>query len=161
MNPADRLPSVLVAGAVSGAAATGLMSVEMLAWQRWAGGGRLAPAVVTERALRLLHLEPSGKATRALVETAAHVAFGAGAGAVYAGLTRTLLRVAPGLARIPPPLRGTAFALGVYATTYGLAIPALGLVPPPHEDVPRRQPRLLAAHVVYGAMLGGLLAARQ
>lgn len=147
----------LALGAGCGLAATAAMTTGMLVWQRWLGGGRLGPAVVTDRALRAVRLEPRSGTARATTETVAHFGFGTGLGAVYAALSPVLLRRAPAVERVPGPLRGAVFALGVWTATYGTVIPALRLVPPPGADQPGRQPRLLVAHVVYGASLGALL----
>jgi hypothetical protein len=54
--------------------------------------------------------------------------------------------------------RGVAFALGVWAASYAGWIPALGLLPPPGRDNPRRAWTTATAHVVYGAVLGAGLA---
>jgi len=51
-----------------------------------------------------------------------------------------------------------AFGLGVWAASYVGWIPALGLLPPPGKDNPRRAWTILTAHVVYGAILGATLA---
>jgi hypothetical protein len=83
-----------------------------------------------------------------LASAAAHLGFGAGCGALFAGIT--------GRSSAP---RGILFALGVWATSYAGWIPALGLMPPPHRDQPGRAWTAMTAHVVYGAVLGGGLAA--
>jgi len=46
----------------------------MLGWQRRVGGGRLAPAMVTDRAPFAVNARPSRPA-RTLIQTAAHFAF--------------------------------------------------------------------------------------
>jgi len=130
------------------------MSALMVAWQLISGGGRLAPAVVVERAFDALGSRPSQPGARVATQIAAHFAFGAGAGAAYAVATRALLRVAPGAQQVPEAARGAAYGLGVWAVSYGLGIPALGLLPSPALDRPGRQRRLVAAHLVYGATLG-------
>ena len=40
--------------------------------------------------------------------------------------------------------------------SYSGWLPALHLMPPPEQDRPGRQPSMVAAHVVYGAVLGAL-----
>jgi hypothetical protein len=52
---------------------------------------------------------------------------------------------------------GAAFGAGLYALNYAGLAPALGVLPPPTEDRPGRQPTMLAAHLVYGSTLGALL----
>jgi hypothetical protein len=147
----------LVLGAGCGLAATGVMTAWLLGWQRCLGGGRLGPAVVTDRTLRAVRLEPERPAARVAVEGVAHFGFGTGLGAAYAALSPLLLKRAPAVAALAAPLRGAVFAVGIWSVTYGAAIPALGLVPPPGRDQPGRQPRLVTAHLVYGATLGALL----
>ncbi len=63
--------------------ATSAMSALMVAWQLISGGGRLAPAVVAERAFDALGGRPSHPEARVAAQTAAHFAFGAGADAAY------------------------------------------------------------------------------
>jgi|SRR3954447_3432734 hypothetical protein len=152
----SRPVAVLAAGAASGLAATGVMSVLMLGWRQLAGGGRLGPALITDRALTAADLKPSGSMLRTAIQTAAHFAFGASMGAVHAALTRKLIPVIPAAIRVPTPVSGAAYGLGVWAVMYGVSIPGVGLMPPPAEDLPRRQHRLIAAHLLYGATLGVL-----
>jgi hypothetical protein len=52
---------------------------------------------------------------------------------------------------------GAAFGAGLYALNYAGLAPAPGVLPPPTEDRPGRQPTMLAALVVYGTTLGALL----
>lgn len=151
-----RLGRDIAGGAAAGSGATAAMSVLMLTWQRSSSGPSLAPAVVTDRALEAVHLRPSSTSLRAAVEAVAHFGFGSGAGAAYGLLSDGLRRVVPAVQRVPAPLRGAVFGLGVWAVSYGAAIPALGLLPPPADDRPGRQGRLVAAHLVYGATLATL-----
>jgi hypothetical protein len=76
----------------------------------------------------------------------AHLGFGAVTGAAYA--------LAPRIG--PPVLRGVVTALGVWAVSYQGWVPALGILPKASEDRPARPAVMIAAHVVYGAVLGGL-----
>lgn len=145
-----------LSGAACGAAATGAMSLGMLGGRLLAGGGRFGPAVVTERLLGEAGLLPETPTARAAVDTAAHFGFGGFLGAVYALTTPPLLRAVPAAGRAPAPVRGAAFALAVWAATYGRTLPALQLMPPPSHDRPVRQARLVVGHLVYGAALGGL-----
>lgn len=155
MQTSQALPRV-VHGAVSGAAATGAMSLFMLAWRRALGGGSYGPAVVTERSLRRVGLLPRRETALAATQTAAHFGFGAFAGAVYALTAPPVGRMLPAAGPAPAAARGAAYGVGVWAAAYGTALPALRLTPPPAQDRPRRQPRLVAAHLVYGATLGWL-----
>ena len=111
---------------------------------------------MTDRSLGAGGLLPSKDAPRAAVQTAAHFAFGAFLGGAYALAAPLAVRVLPAAGRAPAAGRGAVYGVGVWAATYGSALPALRLSPPPAQDRPRRQPRLLAAHLVYGATLGWL-----
>ncbi|MCU1692974.1 MAG: hypothetical protein JWM64_2065, partial [Frankiales bacterium] len=71
--------------------------------------------------------------------------FGAALGAVAA--------VLPGRG----PAQGVAVALAAYAASYQGWVPALGILPPATDDEPGRPAVMVAAHVVYGAVLGRLL----
>jgi hypothetical protein len=90
---------------------------------------------------------PHGPVTL-LSTSIAHLGFGVSCGALY-GATAPRSTVT----------RGIAYALGVWAASYAGWIPALGILPPPHRDRPARQVTVLSAHIVYGAVLGGIIAA--
>ena len=53
--------------------------------------------------------------------------------------------------------RGTAFGLVVCAASYAGWIPAVGVLPPPHRDNPRRAWTMLIGHVIYGSVLGAFV----
>lgn len=132
----------MVRGAAAGAVATLAMSAEMLAAQRLGSMGRQPPEAIAAQVTG----DPDSAATRVLA-AAAHLAFGAGGGALYALLA----------ARRPGPVSGTAFGLGVWTASYAGWVPALGILPPPDRDRPGRPTAMILAHVVYGAALGGLV----
>lgn len=145
-----------VHGAAAGVAATSVMSLFMVAWRTVLGGGSFGPAVVTDRSLGAADLLPPKGAPRAAVQTGAHVAFGGFLGAAYALAAPSAARALPTAGRGRAVGRGALYGVGVWVATYGSTLPALRLTPPPSQDRPRRQPRLLAAHLVYGATLGRL-----
>jgi hypothetical protein len=89
---------------------------------------------------------PRHGAGTTLASAVAHLGFGAASGALYAAAVPR--------SSIP---RGVVFALGVWAASYAGWIPALGLLPPPNRDNPRRAWTMVTAHVVYGAILGRVL----
>lgn len=153
--------SIVGAGAARGVVATLAMSGVMLGWQSLIGGGRLAPALVSRHAMRRIDVRPSQRVARNAAETLAHFVFGASAGVAYALSSQALLHLLPGARRVPAPVRGGAYGLGVWALSYGVGIPALGLLPPPDHDRPGRQRRLVTAHLIYGATLGAGLRRRQ
>ncbi len=76
----------------------------------------------------------------------AHYAYGAAAGALYAAWSR------PGSRH--PVLRGMMFGLGVWAVSYFSLLPAAGLFPPADRQPLRRNALMIAAHLLWGAVLG-------
>jgi len=136
---------VLTRGAAAGTVATAAMSALMLAAGRAGLMGRQPPEAIVRRAGELAAVEPRGRVADALA-TVAHLAFGAGTGTAYALLPPSRRPVA----------RGVAVATGVWAVSYAGWVPALGALPRADRDRPPRQAAMLAAHVVYGAVLGAL-----
>jgi uncharacterized membrane protein YagU involved in acid resistance len=84
-------------------------------------------------------------ATNALA-VVAHVGYGMLLGALFA-LAQP---------RRASTLRGAAFGVTVWAGNYAGVLPALGIMPPP-RDRPGRQSAIIAAHLVYGGVLGASL----
>ena len=117
----------------------------MLAAGRAGLMGRQPPEAIVRRAGALADEEPRGRLADALA-VLAHLGFGAGTGAAYALLPPSRRPVA----------RGTAVATGVYAVSYAGWVPALGALPRADRDRPPRQAVMLAAHLLYGAVLGAL-----
>lgn len=138
------------AGAVAGFAATGPMTLVMAAAREVLPEHEqydLPPRIVTERAARKGGVaqrmnEPEKKAAT----SAAHFAFGAGAGTVYGA-------VAPALP-FHPVVNGVAYGVGVWASSYLGWLPAAGLHPPAHREPAGRTAMNVGAHVVWGAVLG-------
>jgi hypothetical protein len=138
----------LLGGALSGTIATIAMSTVMVVGARLGLMGRQPPTVVTQTALREVGVQrPAAKAS--VLAPFAHLAFGGAAGALY-GLIRARIRSIPGL------VLGPAFGLGVWTISYGGWIPAAGILPAPQEDQPGRPIVMIAAHLVYGGVLGAL-----
>lgn len=140
----------LVRGAGAGVAATGAMSVAMLAAQRAGLLHKLPPENITEAALDTLDVDRSEGAEDAL-STSAHFAFGATCGALFGLAIPFARRLAPS------PLVGALFGAAVWAVSYAGWVPALGILPPPTKDDPRRQGSMFGAHLVFGGVLGWLL----
>jgi hypothetical protein len=136
----------LVAGVVAGLLATLIMS----AFMEWARRSRWLrkhpPEEITERALQRIGASVS-EPLKDTTATAAHLAFGVGAGAGYGLLPaprRRCLRV----------VAGVGYGLGIWAISYAGWAPAVRLMPSPTEDRTESQAAILASHVVYGAVLG-------
>lgn len=149
----DRIVEAGLRGALAGAAATAPMSAVMLAADRLGLMGKQPPELITDRALDAAGVQPEPESGDALA-TAAHFGFGATAGALF-GMARESLDLP-----LPPVAQGVGYGLLIYTVSYFGWIPAADVLPPPHRDRPGRQPSMLAAHVVYGAALGALLARR-
>ncbi|MFC3687832.1 DUF6789 family protein [Aquipuribacter hungaricus] len=139
------------AGAAAGALATVPMSGLMLLAQRLGLMGVQPPRRITDAALGTVGARPSERARRALTALD-HLAFGAGAGAVFAVLQRAVPRA------VPRPLLGAAHGLLVWAVSYAGWVAAAGIMPPAHRDRTDRQTAMVAAHLVYGSVLGAATA---
>jgi hypothetical protein len=55
---------------------------------------------------------------------------------------------------------GAAYGVLIWIGGYEGWVPALGVLPPAHRDRRARAGVMLTAHVIYGAVLGRLLASR-
>lgn len=138
-------------GAGAGAAATLPMSAVMLLFQRLGWMGQQPPARIVDAALDEAEV-PATRRERTVLSVIAHLAFGAGAGALF-GLVRG---GRPGLGRAA--LEGAGFGTAVWAASYAGWVPALGIMPPPSKDRPGRPTAMVVAHWVYGATLGAAVA---
>jgi hypothetical protein len=143
-------------GAGAGALATGAMSALMVAAERAGLMGRHPPEAIAETILDGAGVEVGSEALENAVATALHFAFGAAAGAVFEVGRRRL----PLDRRAAVPA-GAAWGLAVWAVSYAGWVPWLRILPPPDEDRLDRQLTMVAAHLVYGATLGAILARRR
>ncbi len=89
-----------------------------------------------------------GEAEHVALTTLLHFGFGGAAGAVYGAASPHL----PG----PPIVKGAGFGLALWASAYLAGLPALGLERSALREPAGRNGLLLAAHVVWGAVLGAL-----
>lgn len=136
-------------GGVAGIAATAAMSGVMLAAQRLGAVGNQPPEAIVDETLAKAGAD-ADEATSDVLGVVAHLAFGTTVGATYGALAEVAGPSARG------PLPATAFALLVWLTSYQGWIPALGALPPASRDRRDRQVSIVAAHIVYGAVLGTL-----
>jgi hypothetical protein len=141
----------MLRGAAAGAVATAPMSVLMLAAQKLGLMGRQPPAKITDSMLDQLDVDAS-PLQRQLLAVAAHVGFGAAAGALFGLLRRRRRRGARAA------VEGATFGTAVWATSYAGWVPAFGIMPPPTRDRFGRPPTMLIAHWVFGTTLGLVLA---
>jgi hypothetical protein len=141
-------------GALGGAIGTAGMSAFMLAAGKAGLMGEQPPEKIAGAALDAVGIrEPDEKAQDAIA-TALHFAFGIGFGAIFGLLHRRLPFRAPGA------LHGILFATIIWATSYQGWIPGLNIMPPASEDRPDRARVMLLVHLVYGALLGTVVARR-
>ncbi len=139
-----------LAGALGGLIATVPMSAAMAVMKRllpWHQRYPLPPHLITMKLARRLGLRKDlDRPERALAAAAGHLGYGAGTGILYGLLSSRL----PG----PAPLKGIAFALGVWTGSYLGWLPLAGLLNPATEQPTRRNVLMIAAHVVWGTSLG-------
>ncbi len=148
----NELTSRLCVGAAAGFAATGPMTAFMELTGRLLPPEEqepLPPRQITERAADVVGA--ADELTEPQMEAATmvgHFGYGASAGAVYGAL-------APHV-RLPPAASGAGFALGVWAASYLGWLPAAGLYRPATRDSAGCNAVMIAAHVVWGAILGAV-----
>jgi hypothetical protein len=138
----------VAAGLAAGAVATVCQSAAV--WGPHKLGAyrrRPAPEVVAEAMTEKVvpGIERLAGKPRLPVVVIEHFAFGAAMGAAYAAAA-PLIR--------PGPLSGMATGAAIWKASYDGWIQAAGIMPPVQNDEPARQGSLLAAHLVYGLVLG-------
>lgn len=144
------MPDIL-AGAVSGLAATGPMTIAMETMfpqlpvlQRYP----LPPRGITMRVAEQAGIKHElNEPQRLALTLAGHFGYGAAMGGIYAAVQRHL----------PGPLGGAAFGLGVWAVSYLAMLPAARLYPNAAHAPPERNLLMIAGHLVWGAALGALM----
>jgi uncharacterized membrane protein YagU involved in acid resistance len=140
----------VAAGATAGFAATGPMTLVMAAGREGLPEREqypLPPRTITERTAQAADLgQRMTDAQKEAATAVGHFGYGAATGAVY-GVLAPLLPFGP-------VLNGVAFGLGVWAGSYLGWLPAAGLHPPAHHESAGRNATMIAAHVVWGAVLG-------
>lgn len=133
----------LLSGAAAGLAATAAMSLVMLGAKKVGALGEPPPRrIVRKLTAPLGRLAPRGAAL-GLAALGAHFAFGASMGALFAALP----------ARARSDRGGLLFGLGVWTANYAGALPQMGLMPRARRDRSARPTSMVAAHLVYGALL--------
>jgi hypothetical protein len=136
-------------GASAGFVATAAMGLVMVSSRRLGLVGKLAPEHIAEAGLDAAGMAGTERAENA-ASTAAHLAYGAANGAVFALISHRL----PG----PPAARGLAFAGTLLLISYEGWVPAARILPPLHDQSAGGRWTLIAGHAVYGTVLGRLAA---
>lgn len=144
----------LVLGAVAGTLSTVPMSGFMLLARRAGLLDEQAPERITRLGARnATGAQPNG-AELDVLTAVVHFATGAAAGAAYASVLEPARPQA-----LPPALAGAAFGSAFWLVSYWGVLPALGLMPTPPRDQRLRPQVMLAAHWIFGGVLG-LVSAR-
>jgi hypothetical protein len=135
-------------GALDGIAATIAMSGGMWAAARAGWLGRPPPEAIVDRALGAAGARDVPREASRALAGAAHLGFGAAAGAIFAAARR----------RSRPPavaaLEGALFGALVWTVSYAGWVPALGILPSPQRDREGRPTAMFLSHLVFGATLG-------
>lgn len=132
----------LVRGALAGTAATAAMSGWMVLSERLGIMRGQPPRKAVDR------LAPAeDRRTLDALAVVSHAAYGAAAGAAFGA--------APLPARVRPAA-GIAYGVLLWAVGYEGWMPALGVLPAAHRDQRGRVLTMIAAHAIYGGVLGAL-----
>jgi len=143
----------LLLGAVAGSLATVIMSAVMFATKRLGLMGEMPPEKITAHLLDRAGWRRRGRRSQDFVSAMTHMGFGTAAGAAFAFVERG---PQPPIPFLPG---GVAFGAAVWWVSYHGWVPGLGIMPPPGRDRPGRPQAMLIAHLVFGAVLGGILQA--
>ena len=141
--------NLLVRGALAGLIATVPMTLFMLACHKRLPVSQrypLPPSLITQRAFGHYAVPLPVPMPNPLSTLAAHFAFGAVTGALFA--------LAPAALRRHPATTGIGYGLAVWAGSYLGWVPGLQLMPPATRQPSSRNAMMIAAHVVWGTALG-------
>ena len=140
-------------GAVAGFAATAPMTVAMELMHRrlpWWERYPLPPSQIVSRLAKATGLRKHMDRQEHLAVTiVSHFAYGAAAGAGYALVARPL--------PLPAALKGILFGLVVWTVSYLGWLPSVSILPSATEQPQRRNALMIAAHVVWGLVMGTLV----
>jgi hypothetical protein len=127
------------------------MSGVMIAAQRLGLMGEMPPEKITARLLDRAGWKSRSRRSQDLLSALLHLGFGGAGGALFALAER---RPHPPLPTVPA---GILFGCAVWLVSYQGWVPALRIMAPPSRDRPGRPQAMLAAHLVYGAVLGAIV----
>jgi glycine/D-amino acid oxidase-like deaminating enzyme/nitrite reductase/ring-hydroxylating ferredoxin subunit len=145
------LPRSILRGAMGGAIATVAMSVALGVQKALGMTGQLPPKKIARGLRRRAGVFGVPRAADNAMAIAAHLGFGISAGALF-GLMHRRARGLPA-----GSLLGSAYGVAVWAASYYGWVPALGLMRAPHRDRSGRPASMVAAHVVFGSVLGAFV----
>jgi hypothetical protein len=138
----------VLAGAVGGFVGTLVLSGLREAWSRVGLVFETAPMQVVDRAEELGLVKPSSRESRRLLEAAAHVAYGVGAGAALG-----LLRRERGGAGEETAV-GSALGILAWGAEWSSWLPLTGVHSPPWAQRSAKVLLPVIDHAVYGATWG-------
>jgi len=107
-----------------------------------------ATVKVAETLSRDVFGHPLSRPEKKLAGPAVHYGYGALIGGVYGALAEEIPAITAGF--------GTAYGSAAFLLGDELAVPALGLSPPPAEFPVSKHAEALAAHLLYGAVLNAV-----
>lgn len=140
-----------LAGAIAGTIATIPMSAVMIYLHRQIPKGerrRLPPEQITVKVADELGAKEivDEETEKYAATTINHFAYGAATGALYAPLARNI--------DLPPVVKGTAYGLIVWSGSYLGWLPLFHIREPATERPASENAMMIAAHVVFGSVLG-------
>lgn len=145
----------LINGGLAGTIATAPMTLVMvLLWRVLPRRQRyyLPPRLITKNLLRKLPLQREAQREQVTLLTwLLHFGYGGAMGALFAPLVRGL--------RLPAAPLGILFGALVWAASYKGLLPAIELFPDADRQPDKRNALMIAAHLVWGAATGLILAA--
>ncbi len=141
-------------GALGGVVGTAGMSAFMLAAGKAGLMGEHPPDTIAGATLDAVGIHTRDEEDQDALATLLHFGFGIGSGMLFGVLHRRLPF------RVPAVLHGMLFASTIWVTSYQGWIPALGIMPPASEDRPDRPRVMYLAHLIFGALLGAIVARR-
>ncbi|MBV8822702.1 MAG: DUF1440 domain-containing protein [Chloroflexi bacterium] len=144
-----QLGQVGLDGAIAGLIATGPMTVFMLATQRLLPKGHqyaLPPEIITGELASRMNVRPHLNKPELLGATlVSHLGYGAGMGMLYSPLSKIPL---------PSVIKGILFGVTVWAASYLVLLPMIGMSESGHREPGTRNLMMIAAHVVWGSVMG-------
>lgn len=145
--------ATILRGALVGGLATLPMTATMAAVRGLLPGAArepLTPYLVMQRiGTRLGLWQRAAQEDQLALTGAAHIGYGAAAGAFYAPIARRL--------QLPPVAGGIAYGLFVWIVSYQGWLPAVKILRPASQGPKPRQLQLISAHIVWGAGVGWML----
>ncbi len=141
----------LIQGAAAGLIATVPMTLFMQAvWKRLPAKEQYAlpPRQVTRNVIRPRRFYRLSREKQTMLTLVLHFLFGAATGSVYGVVEETI--------PLQKALKGSLAGLVVWAGSYLGWIPVFGILPPATEHPWRRNMMMIAAHLVWGSVLGVL-----